>query len=76
MERTVISLSEEDKEWLKRRAAEEDIPMAEVVRRALHLLQELEQREDPPTEQLLERTKGLRDGEDGLEVQRRLRDEW
>ncbi len=76
MIRTVISISEEDKKWLEERAAAEDIPMTEVVRRALHLMQEIEQREDPPFETLLERTQGLWKNEDGLAYQRRVRDEW
>lgn len=67
MKRTVISLSEEDKEWLKKRAARENIAMAEVVRRALHMMQDVERREEPSTEQLLARTSGLRNGDDGLE---------
>lgn len=76
MIRTVISLSEADKKWLEKRAERENIPMTEVVRRALHLMQEVERRADPSTEQLLERTSGLRSEEDGLDYQRRLRDEW
>ena len=50
--------------------------MTEVVRRALRVLREKAEREDPPTEVLLERTRGLWKGEDGLDYQRRLRDEW
>lgn len=76
MIRTIISLDEDDKKWLEERAAAEDIPMTEVVRRALHLMQELERREDPDIDQLLERTRGLWTSEDGLDYQRRLRDEW
>ena len=76
MMRTVISISEDDKKWLEECADEEGIPMTEVVRRALHLMQEVEKREKPPTETLLARTKGLWKQSDGLEYQRRLRDEW
>ncbi len=76
MIRTVISISEDDKEWLEKRAAEDGIPMTEVVRRALHLMQEVEEREKPPTETLLARTRGLWKKGDGLEYQRRLRGEW
>ncbi len=76
MIRTVISISEDDKKWLEERAAEEGIPMTEVVRRALHLMQEVEKRQKPPVETLLARTKGLWKKGDGLDYQRRLRDEW
>ncbi len=76
MVRTVISISEDDKAWLEEKAAKEGIPMTEVVRRALRLLREKSEREDPPTDVLLERTKGMWKGEDGLDYQRRIRDEW
>ena len=34
MVRTIVSLAEEEKEWLDRRSRQEGVPMAEVVRRA------------------------------------------
>jgi hypothetical protein len=76
MIRTIISISEEDKAWLEETAAEEGVPMTEVVRRALRMLRAKTERDEPPTAQLLERTCGLWKGEDGLAYQRRLRDEW
>lgn len=76
MVRTIISISEDDKRWLEERAAQEGIPMTEVVRRALRQMREKAEREEPPTETLLSQTQGLWTKEDGLEYQRRLRGEW
>jgi hypothetical protein len=75
MVRTVISLDEDDKRWLDDEAAREGVAMTEVVRRAVRQLRtELEHRSD--FEALLAATAGAGTGEDGLDVQRRLRDEW
>lgn len=76
MIRTIISLSEEDKKWLEEQAAIEGVPMTEMVRRAVRRLREQLERESPPMEELLRRTSGIWPGEDGLQYQRRLRDEW
>jgi site-specific recombinase len=74
--RTVISLSEQDKAWLDRVAARQGVAMTEVVRRAVALLRERLEAEEPPLEQLLAETSGTWTGGDGLEHQQRLRDEW
>lgn len=74
MIRTVISLDEADKEWLDRRARDERVPMTEVVREAVrHYRVECESISLPD---LLACSAGLWRGEDGLEHERRLRDEW
>ena len=78
MIRTLISLEDEDKRWLDRRAKEEGVTMAHVVRKAVSQYREkceLEQGE-PSLEDLLRRTSGLWKSGDGLEVQLRLREEW
>jgi hypothetical protein len=75
MVRTIISLEDDDKRWLDDEAAREGVAMTEVVRRAVKQLRsELEHRSD--FEAMLVATAGLGTGEDGLDVQRRLRDEW
>jgi len=76
MVRTLISLEQDDKAWLERRAREEGVSMAEMVRRAVHRLRTESGAPPPATEDLLTRTAGIRSGEDGLTVQKRLRDEW
>jgi len=76
MVRTVISLDEQDKEWLDQRAAQEGVPMTELVRRAVRLLRVHAERDDPPLTELLRRTSRTWRHGDGLAYQRRLRDEW
>lgn len=76
MVRTVISLDEDDKAWLDARAKEEGVPMTELIRRAVRLLRQRGASEADVTEALLDRTRGIARLGDGLEVQRRLRDEW
>lgn len=77
MQRTIISLEPDDRDWLARRAQVEHVPQTEVVRRALRLYrQNAETRGSQSFEELAQLTSGIRQGEDGLIVQQRLRDEW
>lgn len=76
MVRTVVSLDEQDKEWLDQRAAEEGIPMTALVRRAVQLLRAQSDRDNPPLPELLNSTRGTWRHGDGLAYQRGLRDEW
>lgn len=78
MIRTLISLEDEDKRWLDRRAKEEGTTMVHLVRIAVRRYREQSEREAeaPTLEQLLQRTAGLWKGGDGLETQWQLRDEW
>lgn len=74
---TIISLSETERDWLTRQAEAEQIPMTEVVRRALLLYRR--QAEQPPVptfDELLQRMRGIwSEGED-LDYQNRIRGEW
>ena len=70
--RTVISLKEDDKAWLDRRAKEEGTTMTELVRRAVALFRKT----DPPFLALIEETRGIWTAGDGLSYQERLRGEW
>ena len=76
MIRTVISLKEDDKAWLDRRAKEEGTTMTELVRRAVALLRGQFRKTDPSLEALIEETKGIWTAGDGLSYQERLRGEW
>lgn len=74
MVRTVISLEEEDKLWLDQRAEEEGVPMAELVRRAVHSYRG----RSPVTatesfRELLERSSGIWKGDEPLAHQERVR---
>lgn len=73
---TIVSLADEEKEWLDRRSRQEGVPMAEVVRRAVRRLREETEREESSLDVLLERTAGIWPGDDGLAHQIRARDEW
>jgi hypothetical protein len=78
MIRTLISLSEEDKQWLDRRAKEEGKTMTELVRIAVRQYRKQceQQGAEPSLDQLLEQTSGLWRGGDGLAAQLQARDEW
>lgn len=76
MIRTVISLDEEDKQWLDARAREKHVPMAEVVRQAVHRLREESAREARGMDELLQKTSGIWKKGDSLAYQRRMRAEW
>jgi hypothetical protein len=76
VKRTVISLEDRDKAWLDAAAAREGTAATELVRRAVRLLRERESLEQQPFAEVLQRTRGLWRGGDGLEFQTKLRDEW
>jgi hypothetical protein len=73
--RTIISLSDAERDWLARAAEAERIPMTEIVRRALALYRR-QSGESPSFDELLDRSRGLWREGDGLSYQRRIRDEW
>jgi len=75
VERTVIELDPEDHAWLDRRAREEEVTPAELVRRLVREVREEEERKRR-FEQALERSRGTWTEGDGLEYQIRLRAEW
>ncbi len=76
MVRTVISLEEEEKAWLDRRAEQEKVSMTELVRRAVRQYRQQRELEARSVHRLLEETSGIWTGEDGLSYQRRIRGEW
>jgi hypothetical protein len=78
MIRTLISLEDEDKQWLDRRAKEEGLTMTQLVRSAVKQYREQCEAAAGKTslEQLLRRTAGIWPGGDGLAYQREVRGEW
>lgn len=76
MIRTLISLNEDDKAWLDRKARQERTPMARLVRRAIKKLREESEAKPSLFKDLLKETSGMCKNGDGLEIQRRLRREW
>jgi hypothetical protein len=78
MIRTLISLEDEDKQWLDRRAKEEGLTMTQLVRSAVKRYREQCEAAagQASLEQLLGRTAGIWPGGDGLAYQREVRGEW
>jgi hypothetical protein len=76
MIRTIISLDPEDKQWLDRKAEEENVTMTELVRQAIRRYRVECEAASPSLDRLLAKTSGLWNREDGLDYQRRLRQEW
>lgn len=73
MTKTVIALDPDVKQWLDHKAAREGVPMTELVRRAVALLQEQDRKS---VALILERSRGTWTEGDGLEYQLKLRSEW
>jgi hypothetical protein len=73
MVRTIIGLEEGDKAWLGRKAAEQGVPMAELVRTAVRRMRDLD---EASFQELLRKTRGIWKRGDGLAYQRRIRKEW
>jgi hypothetical protein len=77
MPRTLINLDPDDKAWLDREAAARNVPMTELVRQAVRAFRIREESLGAgDLQSAVRETAGLWQVGDGLEVQRRLRDEW
>ena len=77
MPRIIISLCDEDKAWLDRRARTKQVPMTKLVRRAVRIDRERHHDGGPGRRQELPgRTRGGRAHGDGLRHQDAVRDEW
>jgi len=77
MPRTIINLSDTDKEWLDRHSRRRRVSMTSLVSEAVeqYRLRE-ESRGQPDLQSALRDTSGLWRQGDGLSWQHRLRDEW
>ncbi|MFH1489060.1 MAG: CopG family transcriptional regulator [Pseudomonadota bacterium] len=73
-QRTIITLSEEDKLWLEGYSKASGISMAEAVRRALVRLKDQDGR--AAYQALVNQTKGIWKMGNGLAYQKKLRSEW
>lgn len=60
MVRTILSIEEEDRAWLDRKASEETVSRAEVIRRAVRRYREESRQEAGSLERLLAETSGIR----------------
>ncbi|MEC4895861.1 MAG: hypothetical protein SAL07_22705 [Oscillatoria sp. PMC 1051.18] len=76
MIRTVISFEPDDKSWLDKKAKEQQTTLAALVRQAVKQMRQQDEAESPSFETLLETTRGIWQGKDGLDYQQAIRDEW
>jgi len=72
--RTIITLPEEDKEWLESYSHANQISMAEAIRQGIHKLKQAEVQETYRT--IVKNTQGIWKHGDGLDYQRKMRSEW
>jgi len=72
--RTIITLPEEDKKWLKSYSRAHDISLAEAVRQGIQKLRVAEQQE--LYRSLVNSTKGVWSKGNGLAYQENIRSEW
>jgi hypothetical protein len=73
-QRTIITLSDEDKAWLESFSKARGISMAESIRQGIAHLREREEKDLYRT--LIEETRGIWKRGDGLAYQKKLRSEW
>ena len=73
-QRTIITISDEDKSWLESYSRSCGISMAEAVRRGISRLKADEGRSH--YKKILNRTKGIWERGDGLAYQKTIRNEW
>ena len=73
-ERTIISISNDDKKWLATYSKLYGIPMAEAVRRGIARLRD--QEGASTYSEIVEKSKGIWKKGDALKYQQHLRSEW
>ena len=72
-----IILDPADMHWLEMKAKENQTTIAALIGQAVkRMRQEEDQTKSPSFEVLLEQTRGIWKGSDGLEYQQKIRGEW
>jgi hypothetical protein len=72
--RTIITLSEDDKQWLESYSSLHRVSVAEAIRQGIRKLKEAELIENYQT--IVRNSKGLWKKGDGLDYQGKIRAEW
>jgi 6-phosphogluconate dehydrogenase len=72
--RTIITLSEEDKQWLESYSRAHQVSLAEAIRQGIRRLKDAELEKTYRT--IVQNTRGIWKEGDGLKYQRKLRSEW
>ena len=73
-QRTIITISDDDKAWLETYSRLRKISMAEAIRRSISYLKTREAEDTYKT--LVDKTRGIWQKGDGLEYQKQMRSEW
>ena len=73
-QRTIITLSDNDKAWIESYSKASGISMAEAIRQGIAHLRALEEKNIFQT--LIEETRGIWSKDDGLAYQDKIRSEW
>lgn len=78
MPRTVVELTTSEKSWLDREAERRRVSLADLVRLAVRDFRLRHTTPEPAGElrDVIARTAGIRQGADGLEFQKQMREEW
>ena len=72
--RTIITLSEEDKQWLEGYSSIHHVSVAEAIRQGIRRLKDAESQETYKT--IVRSTRGIWEKGNGLAYQRSVRSEW
>ena len=72
--RTIITLSEEDKQWLESYSRTHQISLAEAIRQGIRRLKDVELENTYRT--IVQNTQGIWKEGEGMKYQRKLRSEW
>ncbi|MCK5485552.1 MAG: hypothetical protein KAI86_05020 [Desulfobacterales bacterium] len=72
--RTIITLSEEDKQWLESYSRAHQVSLAEAIRQGIRRLKDAELEKTYRT--IVQNTRGIWKEGGGLKYQRKLRSEW
>ena len=73
-QRTIITISDEDKSWLESYSKTYGISMAETIRKGIARLRD--EKGKATYQRLVRETRGIWKREDGLQYQEKLRSEW
>ena len=72
--RIIITLSEEDKQWLESYSRAHQISLAEAIRQGIRRLKDVELENTYRT--IVQNTQGIWKEGEGMKYQRKLRSEW
>ena len=73
-QRTIITISDEDKLWLENYSKSQGVSVAETIRRGIARLKDENGRSF--YQSIVKETKGIWQEGDGLEYQKKIRSEW